>query len=244
MFFSDILLAISLFSSPDTSVTLRSCGSPREPIGTLRASGEVAFLLDRRGRVPPTSIRILDVTGSSADGLRSALIRQLPACKFEPDSRIDRWIRGTVSFDGHTLSLQSSLIVESPPDSVSFSPILVADQIYDFSSPALEELPRLVSCQTITREEVTTRTRIDGQVASPPPPPVPNLPPRRKTGEVHLSYEVDQHGRISQNSFSLLGQGDPELVAAAVNRLRACRFAPGRIGGNPVSVRVTSLERF
>jgi hypothetical protein len=238
MLLSDTLLAITLFAFPDTTVTLRSCGSPR----TLRSSGEVAFLLDRRGRVSPSNIKILGVTGSSAEGFRSALVRQLPACRFEPESRTERWVRGILAFDGHTLSLRSAVVVASPPDSVSFSPTPVADRVYDSSSPALDELPRELNCQLIPRDEVTTRTRVDGQVVSPPP--VPNLPPRPKSGEVHLSYEVDQQGRIRQNSFGYFGRSDPELVSAAVARLEACRFAPGKVAGKQVSVRVTSVERF
>lgn len=242
MFLTDALLVIALFSSPDTTVTLRSCGGAREPIGTLRSSGEVAFLLDRRGRVSAEDIRVLSVTGGTAAGFRSALQRQLPACRFEPASRVDRWIRSTISFNGHTLSVSSSLTVESPPDSVQFSPIMVVDKVYDPSSSVLDELPRVLNCQPMVREEVTTRTRMDGQVATPPP--VSNLPPPRKKGDVSLSYVVGPNGRIEENSFMLLGQNDPDLVASAVARLQACRFAPGRVAGNKVSVRLTSLERF
>lgn len=242
MFMVNALLAIALFPFPDSTVTLRSCGRPREPIGILRSSGDVAFLLDRRGRVLAENIRVLSVTGSSAAGFRSALERQLPVCRFEPNNRVDRWIRGTVTFNGYTLSLHNSFTVEFPPDSSPPSPISVLEQVYDESSPALDEAPRIVDCQAVAREEITTRTRIDGQVVGPPP--MSNLPPPRETGEVRLSYVVMGNGRIQQGSFILLGQNNPDLVSRAVALLQTCRFAPGRIGGRKVSVKVATIQRF
>lgn len=241
---TDVLLfTLALTGGIDTTVTFRSCGRPDEMLGVLHHSGEADFQIDRRGRVKKESIRVISVAGGSSAGFLSALRRQLTACRFEPVGATDRWVRGNLAFRGDTLLVAGAELVETPGDGLTDSVPPVLADVYELTAPDLDELPRTLPCALVPREEVTTRTRIDGQVVDPFLQPRPAARPM-VSGQVALSYVIKANGRVQENSFQAPATTDPQLAAQGVMRIQNCQYVPGRVMGNKVAVRVASVEQF
>jgi hypothetical protein len=237
------LFSLVLTGGADTTVRLQSCGRPEEMLGVLPHSGEADFQIDRRGRVKKESIRVITVAGGSSAGFLSALRRQLTSCRFEPAGTADVWVRGNLAFRGETLQVVSAETIGAPGAGLTDSAPPALAEVYDLTSPELDELPRVVPCSFVPREEITVRRRINGQMVEPQTPPI-SVPSRMVPGRVSLSYIIKANGLVQENSFQAPGDSDPRVLAQAVMRIQNCKYVPGRVMGRRVAVRVASIEQF
>jgi hypothetical protein len=241
------LLTLALLSNPaDSLLSLDRCGRPSAAIGSMQATGTAVFMVDRNGRVHQLdSVRIATAIGSSAAGLRSTLLRYLPGCRFARQRELGRepiWASAQVEIRHDTVLLSSVKVESAPPATITRELGTPQARVYEPDDGLLDERPRITNCQLAFREEITTRRRIDG--VPEPEPPGFLLPQRRARGVIEVLFVLDERGRVDKKSFQTASNADPELAAMAVNRLSQCRFAPGRVGGVPVRVRLRSVERF
>lgn len=64
------------------------------------------------------------------------------------------------------------------------------------------------------------------------------------TGSVRLSFVIGRDGWAEPGSVEVLESSNPTLYRAAATLARRCRYAPGRVGGDPVRVLVTQRFTF
>ncbi len=252
MVLSVALLALLLPGVADTMPELRRCGTPQVPLGVVRSVGTAAFTVTRKGVADTGSLAILEMERGTPAGLRSALVRQLPSCRFRAarDGRrdADQRVVARIHFDRDTLRLEMlEAITAESRGARADEPVTVAEDTLAGDDQRLEELPRRVSCRLVARDEIVTKVRVDGRIVDNPPipmPPPPDSRSRLSPGEALLAFVVPVNGQVEAGDISVLRSSSGAHATAGRDRISTCRWAPGRVAGTPVPVRVVGLERF
>ena len=236
-------LAVAAFAADSTAV-IESCKRPVAPVGVLEARAEIAFHLDRQGRIAADSIRILSSTGASDAGVLSYLQRVLPACRVKLGRALRRdggiWFRQHVDLASPKAPRDSALhalntapvatVMESAPAPTSTEPLLPGDS-------RVEERPRVLRCDrppTISETVSMPVSSINHEVATR------TLPP----GRVRMRYVIEAGGLVQPGSVRVLEVQGADYGRQAQTQMGTCRFAPARVRGQPVAVIVESVESF
>jgi len=235
-----LLLTALLLAQPhaDSTVVLKKCGSPVVPIGILFSAGSITVRLDGKGTPDTGSIAIQSMERGTPAGLRSALARQLPSCRFSLHG-VDGAVRVSmqVRFDADLLRLSEVRIAE-PGDSLGLpiSPeTQVPDDVVKFADPVLEERPANNCNVLIPRDAVTTTQ--DMARGIPPQPVMPN------SGVVLMRYTVSAEGRVDRTSIQIDASPSPEKSRQAATLVSDCHWVPGRIDGRPVAVEIAQRQK-
>jgi|GEM_PF-2072015 len=210
----------------------QKCETVREPIGIFTAEGAIRYQLGANGVPDTASVEVLAVEKVTADGFRSAAVRQLAACKMQRPPRALVVVQ-RLRFDSLTASLDPATPTteDGPPRGPNAAPTPVGSGIYAANDGALEERPRWISCDRAPRTRVTTSTGIshaaDAAAADP-----------ADRGLVTAALVVGRDGRVMKDSVTLIRSDNPQATSKIMRSLATCRFAPGRIAGLPVLTRV------
>ena len=246
------MLGLAALGAADSLPGLRRCSRPKDPLGFVQSSGTVSFHVSKRGTVDIASLAVVSLTGGSVQGLRSALARQLPACRFRPAQEngrdSERSVVARVRFEIDTLRLE---IVGTSDSALALEPVALGISVSSTDTVAstdsrLDELPRPFECRYESRDVVVTKVRVDGRFVENPPTPVPAMlnPPPMPAGEALLAYVVPVSGKVDHSRIHVRRATSSTHASAGAARVASCKWAPGRVGGVPVAVRVSSLERF
>ena len=259
-----VLATLVALLSPaiDTLPTLRKCGPPAIPIGFMRSAGTVAFQLSAKGTPDTSTLVIIGVEQGSVGGLQSALVRELPSCRFSlgkqsHDGGAIR-VRAHVALNGDAMTL-TDLGLAGEADTVGLPPEAARPATGEpvaFTDDRLEERPMAYRCDVLVpRDEVTTRQVVTGEVVSNRPvmsiQELASLPgvvpmtgtPQLAAGEVLLRYVVSGAGLVDSASVEIVSAPSPAHAEAATFRVMHCAWVPGRIGGVPVAVRIAQRGR-
>lgn len=222
-------------------VGFKECRAPKVPIGYLRGSGRLVFGVDAKGRPDTSTVRVVRVIGMSGAALRSAVRRQLSACRFDIHKA---GLAGPVEL-AQSWEFESTKVrfggaepagPELPPDSV-IAPALPPVPVPD-SAAVLEERPRVLDCPHGYRVESAGIPN-----GEPHPEDESGGPPGENSGSVKIQFEVDTLGRVASGTITPVASTDPTLINDAVRNYAACRYTVGRIGGVPVPVLMSSVYR-
>ncbi|MEO8030404.1 MAG: hypothetical protein ABJC74_00585 [Gemmatimonadota bacterium] len=243
------LTALLLVTPVDSSLVLKKCGAPSIPVGIIFSGGTVSFSLSAAGVPDSSSIRILQVGNGSAEGLRSALTRQLPSCRFKsvrqhPEGRAE----ARVAFDADLLKIHDLKWADpADTDAVALGTERPeTDEVVEFLADSLEERPAN-NCQVlIPRDAVTTKYKgpprdtktTVTEWARPRPEPSPS------GGTLLMRYIVSAEGRVDPDEIQIDATPGPTQSATARRIVSACRWVPGRIHGFPVAVRIAQRQKF
>lgn len=247
------LLAVAALWPADSLPEFTRCATPKVPVGAVASRGTVGFLVTKRGTVDSTSLEVLAMERGTEAGLRSALWRQLPRCRFRPAHverrETDARVTAQVHFDLDTLRVTHlALAAGAEPriDTSGVEPSIAAGDTLTASDPRLEELPRAFDCRLMARDVVVSKVRVDGRVVENPPAPLmpPPGPPGLSPGEVVVTYVVPTEGKVQSEAIEVRRSPSNAHSSAARTRVSSCKWAPGRVAGIPVPVRIISLERF
>ena len=236
-------MAVAAFGSDSTAV-IQSCMRPLAPLGQMEARAEVAFHLDREGRISPDSIRVLSAAGASDAGVLSYLQRLLPACRIKLGRALSRntgiWFAQFVDLASPKAPLDSVLRalaaapavthVQTPSAAGSIEPLALADS-------RVEERPRVLACVRPPRLSQTVSMPASGVNEAAATQSLPS-------GRVRMRYVVGADGRVQQGSVRVLGIDGADYARQAQTHMGTCRFAPARVGGQPVAVIVESIEAY
>ncbi len=244
-----ILSALLLLATPiDSALALKKCGAPSMPIGIIFSSGTVTFALLAAGVPDSSSIRILQVANGSAAGLRSALTRQLPSCRFKSVSQHPNGrAKPRVAFDADLLKIYD-LKWADPADIVTV--VLAterpeADEVVEFMDDSLEERPANTCDVLIPRgPESTTRVGARDTKTTVGPFGHEKRGPAPDGGVVLMRYIVSPEGRVDPDGVQIDATPGPSQSATARRILTACHWVPGRIHGFPVAVRIAQRQKF
>jgi TonB family protein len=227
-------------TAQEPAVRLERCERPRAPLGVLTLEGEIAFQLRDRAHPDTASVTVLRVSGSSAPGMRSAMVRLLPACRFRrATSPADGlWILTAITLDSSRFEIGDPIVLSVPPvDSLSAGPDSAAPgagEVVDADHPLLDERPRALKCKL----PAATSENMGGTIGE-------NRwqwqERARRQGIVRLSFVVDSTGRVSRDSIQVRESPHPWLNTRAIGLVASCRFAPGRLQRHAVAVRSTWL---
>ena len=190
-----------------------TCQPAKVPLGLLHGQATVEYRL--QGSRPDTgSLAVVAVAGLSARGARSALVRQLAACKLADRPRELTLARQAFVFAGADLRFgaleavdsASPPILEPPPD----------DSARVFTRAEVEEQPRVLRCRALTA--------ISRQ-------------PNDLGGDVRAEFVVLPDGRVDPATI-VVAVGAPPLRNDAARAFARCRYVPGRRYGVAVAVKV------
>jgi hypothetical protein len=228
-----LLLALVLTSAPAAAqeYPLTKCDTPRQPLGYLRGEGEVTYLLRRDGRPDTASISVLSVSGISAGGYRSAVVRQLSACRMARPEESAKLVRQRVRFDSTQVLMPAATVLEGELPVEGFATLAPEATVYARTDSQLEERPRLIACDRRplpTRTEVATyNSRAEAMAAA-------EREARLRSGRVRARFVVGADGRVIGDSTQVLESDNPGVANDLINSLNSCRFTPARIGGTAV----------
>ena len=241
-----LALLLHLALGADSVPALKRCETPKPPLGSLHSAGTVSFVVSRQGKADLSSVVVEAVSDGTAPGLRSAVQRQLVACRFAP-----------ARASGHADSARVQVHVGFAPDSIIWGAVALAPpnlgavdspkaahaDTVDFTDPQLEERPLAWWCrQWAPRDEVVIKQRVDGQIVEPLVPSAGAAPLAH--GDVLLRYVVSPLGKVDGASVVVVQAPTPAHAAAARARVTSCHWSPGRIAGDTVAVRIAGRERF
>jgi hypothetical protein len=196
--------------------SLRWCEPPRRPIGYLDARGLLYYRVLASGRMDTASVQVIETDGATAPGLRSAAIRYLAGCHFRAAQTTAGKVPALVRQHLNFTGARRQATFIPPPDPVPDHPDTSDSTLYDVFAPSLDELPRPLACTFGSHNP----------------------------GDILLGFVVDTLGRAEALSVQVLQTDAPHLSAAALRIATACVYAPGRVRGNTVRVRVAQRYVF
>ena len=209
--------------------TLRRCTEPQVRVGVLRAVADLQFVVDRNGRPDTTSVNLIAVAGASAEGFQSAARRYLGTCRFRPGQVEGRSV-STLVLARMSFARDSTVLMTSrePADSllplVWLEPLQIeAGRIYENADVELDEKPRLLPCG---RDLGTFKIPDDAYVLL------------LMSGRAELEFVILPSGTPDRSTARVLRTDNPRAAREAMTSYMSCRYAPGRVGGQPVAVRV------
>lgn len=220
---------------------VKKCEEPKEPVGFLRGGGVVTYLLGRDGKPDTGSVQVLAALDLSVAGFRSAVVRQLSACRLDVGShKPDRAISVVeeIEFDLTSARVRPA---RAAPDSglapVHDSTAFAAPASpLELSDPRLEERPRRLACDySRTRapggEQYRSRKEQESAMREWE---------RENSGTIKVHTVVGADGRIVRDSITVISSTNVAITNKLVDALASCRYAPGRMHGVPVPVAVTA----
>jgi hypothetical protein len=225
----------------DTVFPLRSCAS-REPVhGTLRGDGIVAALLQSDGRIDTSSTRVLQVESMSIAGYRSAATRLLSTCTYRITGARTRQplpVVISLAFGGDAPAVSSAEQVPVLDAGIGPGPVLIPTQ--DLPLPAedrrIEESPMPDRSCTVWRDMVFTpvgrQSRAEYQRSI-------SVQMAERRGRVRVGFELGADGWVVESSIDVTTVDNAKMAQHFLKTIKECRFAPARIGGVPVPVRMT-----
>ena len=227
----------------DSTATIQSCKRPLAPLGQMEARADVAFYLDREGRIPPDSIRIVSAFGASDAGVLSYLQRLLPPCRIRLGRALRRdsgiWFAQSIDLASANAPRDSALRALAGPPAVvrDQTPALAPTEPLPLADSRIEERPRVVACDRPPRLSETVKmpaSRVNQAAATQ------SLP----SGRVRMRYVVAADGGVQQGSVRILEIQGADYARQAQAHMATCRFAPARVRGRPVAVIVESIEAY
>jgi hypothetical protein len=229
------------YSEQDAGGTrpFKNCRDPREKVGVISGSGDISFLLRDNGEPDTSSIAILAATAVSAPGLRSALVRLMERCRFEP-GRIDGKRVAVQLFRRVTLDstrLTFGLMPSDAQRATLLSAVAIAvGQEYDVNHPAVEERPR--PCKFRENEVVSPDLRpVDARNEQQFRENAARIM-AENSGIVRILYVIGTDGRVDPATYEVLSSTNLRLLPRAKQIVLGCRYEPARASGVPVRVRV------
>jgi hypothetical protein len=214
----------------DSLPSLKKCSAPRVPIGILLSGGTATFNVSPKGQPDSAMIAIRTVAGGTAAGLHSALVRQLPSCRFALGGghASPNGVRLTahLSFTPGAMSVTDiGLVPLADTTGMPLDDSLpAADSVFDLADPRLEERPTMPHCGAASPQDAVTTE----------PPPAGLL----AQGPVIIKYILSANGKVNEPSIEIVSTPSPERAKAARAGLSGCPWAPGRVRGIPVAVRI------
>jgi hypothetical protein len=208
--------------------SLDGCVKPVVVVGVLRATGDLQFTVDRRGRVDTNSINLLSANGATPEGFVSAARRYLVTCRFRPaqvaGTRAATLILARLILDRDSMILMTS---RDPADSllpvVRFASVSSEPgRVFENADEALDEKPRLLPCGrnrgtfTLPRDEALVEMM---------------------TGSAEVEFVILPNGRADRSTARVLQAESSMAGREMLSSYLSCRYAPGRVRGEPVAVR-------
>ncbi|HTK56140.1 MAG TPA: hypothetical protein VL295_04905, partial [Gemmatimonadales bacterium] len=232
------LVVLSAGALAAQTYALDKCEKSKDPVGYIHASGTVRYTLQKDGRMAEGSLVTLTVDRMSVNGFQSAAIRQLASCKMHRPAA-DLAVVQLVRFDSTSLSLEPAspasgnevaiplTAAEAPPA----APVAINDSL-------LEERPRWVSCSRAPHTVApgssgTNPTSAMEQAAYYRASPL-------NSGVINAQILVGADGKVDQQKVVLMNSSNPANTSNLLRTLKSCQYAPGRIGGTPVSTIVVA----
>lgn len=227
--------------APPGDFALRTCDTPRQPLGVLHGQGQVVYEMRRDGRPDTGSVRVVRSSDLSPAAFRSAAVRLLSACRFEAGSRPPRAstrVAERIVFHDSTAELRTP---QPAPDSVAgVQPEAATAEPtggpVEVDDPRLEERPRQLRCEHVQgarppmEERYRSREEAERQVGEYA---------RESTGQVEARVVIGADGRVERHGITVLSSTNPRVTDGLVQAMASCRYAPGRIAGRPVAVAMT-----
>ena len=214
---------------------VKNCDSPKEPLGVIRAQGQVAYVMKKDGRVDTGTVRVVSLRGIGARGLRSAAVRQLAGCRFDRSSdtsTAEVVVVDALGFDSATIIVTPATVVA--PTIVTLpleGPPKVPDTPVDVNDSTLEERPRRLACDRQADVPEFTgffRTRQDRDAAFA-------AWQRQNSGVLKANIVINAEGRVMLDATTVTSSTNPAMNGILVGVLASCRYVPGRIAGVPIS---------
>jgi hypothetical protein len=224
---------------------LKRCSTDTSLTGVLKGKGIGMVVVDSAGQPLLTTVQMIEIEEVSVQAVRSFAIRALRTCTFEPaltDARPSTaWAGFKVSSSRTGLALVSrERLPTSPPVALKFDQPIPVDTtvVYLQDDSLMEELPRQVQCF-----EGTSRGSFNRSPERTPEEVFSSI--HAGDGRAEVSYIVRANGSVDLESLSILTTDNWNLAESFLGRIANCQFAPGRIQGQAVSVKVvTRLSRY
>ncbi|HEX6992420.1 MAG TPA: hypothetical protein VF151_11060 [Gemmatimonadales bacterium] len=240
-----ILVLLALATACARSATAqvikaRGCHEPRIAIGVMEASGTVRFQVTRDGKTASGSVAAVMANGASLAGLQSAAERQLGACRFDTrkiESSFPVTVEVQIKFD----SLQAWF---SDPritlDQRAPEPVAVDSAPGAGPFPAtlylVDERPREQNCKVaMMPQRFPTGHSVQDFLQTA------QLTQGYESGWGVVRFVVKEDGRADARSIEVLRTSSSHVGEKMAKSIARCRFAPGRVGGVPVSVVTTEV---
>ena len=241
-------LACVLVLSPSLlrgqNLTLDRCDEPREPIGVLTGEGTVRYYLTENGHPDTASVRVAEVHGVSDGGYRSAVVRELSACRMKGlhDRHSGLVVRETIAFVG--AKARTTIRMAPPVPDTGSEAALLEEPVPGLSAGSMvrddstvEEHPRFLSCTGNVRPPAAGppagryRSREEADAAF-------NAWAQQHSGSVRFLAVVGTDGRIPRDMITIEDATNAVTTNDLLNEVADCRYTPGRIGGVPVPTRI------
>jgi hypothetical protein len=229
-------LVLAAFPLTAQHYALAKCDVPREPLGYLRGGGEVRYLLRANGRPDTASVAVIRADGISAGGYRSAVVRQLSACRMARPTNGPTVVRQGVRFDSIQVAIEPAAPAERELPVLAIAEATPRVEVFAESDSLLEERPRLVRCERSaglpirSQERVfTSREEVEAAIARDA---------RDYSGRLRARLVLDTTGRVMRDSIEVLESDNVNITNTLRANLGSCRYTPARIAGVPVAVRV------
>lgn len=228
----------------DTGFPHRDCKSVEEPIGFVTGTGVVGYWLARDGRADTSTVRVMEVTGISAAGYRSAVVRLLSGCRVSVPRGFPR--------EGKAVAQRIRLAGSA------FQP---------FPATELDSLPAVLPAPPVLIPTTGLPLADDDERLEERPAPIPGclrrmapLPPggsyssieeakrdldrwvANNRGRIRISVEVGTDGRAVPGTATILESDNRSAANALLSSMQRCRYAPGRIGGRPVPSTIVLVQ--
>jgi Gram-negative bacterial TonB protein C-terminal len=222
---------------------IKGCSNDTTRSGPIKGRAIGIVIVDSSHQPQLSTLQIVEATQVSFKGARSLAARALADCRFEAalsgSEPVASWVafRVATGSSGKVLITGQRLPPERPPviAQVEVQPV-GASSLYLHDDPRLEELPRQVHCGDSPslggerKREVTESEFFSGIHAG--------------DGNAEVSYVVRPDGRVDESSLTIISSDNWDLARAYLSRIAECDFAPGRIEGQPVAVKVvTNISR-
>ncbi len=224
-----------LAQAPDPTISIAKCTEPKEPFGHYQVTGIIRTVLSPSGEADTTRIEVGSSDGLSPAGLRSVAARQLASCRFRIDPRPRQELvvlQQFVADSGH-LTLRTI-----PAGNRAFTPQALEvppppEEPVNSNDPALDEAPRQLNCKM--REKMGPTMTVEGPLDLQR---AQRELERNAAGDVSFTFVVGADGRFVEGSAVMESSTNPNITQDGMKVYESCRYAPGRIGGRPVAVRM------
>lgn len=242
------IVCTSLLLLPATAVAQRvtfdRCAPPRVPLGVLDGEGRVRYRVLENGHPDTASVEVLAVQRLSVDGYRSAVVRTLADCRMKRlhDAPDGVRVSQEIAFVRDRAKTITRLAPPGPLDPTDI-PLPASPKLIRHADAApvadslVEEHPRALGC----------KDSFGSGGSSPPPGPFRSKAEadaafadwaRLHNGRSRLLVVVGIDGQVSRDQISVLESDNPAVTDEVIQATAACRYAPGRMGGEPVATRM------
>ncbi len=230
-----------LHGASGQTIRVKSCRPPSPPVGYIRGTVQVSFLIDSKGRPDTSSLRAVGADSISMLGARSAATRQLAGCTFEepPTGRKSQSVIQTIHFIGPGVTLSSlRATAELEQDIAVLPPPLPAEPL-EVTDTLLEEHPRQFRCARgpIFPPISSSRSQTPQSVVSAVMDQA-----REYSGSVTARVTVGADGKVEPGSVTIVSSTNPSLTNIMRPVIASCEYAPGRISGVPVRTFMTVVR--